>query len=321
MARPHVLFKSRRVDLVDLVDFSLRPRNIRPMASAPDLVLLPRPTPLIGGLTVARVLPRRQRRAVGPFIFLDDMEPYKVEAIGHGDVPPHPHTGLATVTYLFSGQLVHRDSVGSVQTILPGDVNWMHAGNGVVHSERLPQAAVGTTLHGLQAWVGLPMAQEATAPWFAHHPRATLPGGEQDGMRFSLIAGSAWGCTSPVQVASPMVYAELHLEAGAWLDFTPQPGHEVALYLMRGQLAVGSPEQVHTGQQLLAYARGTPIKARAVYAVHAMLLGGAPLDGAPRLMYWNFVASSAARLEEAKAAWREQRFPKIPGESDFVPMP
>ncbi|HXU71834.1 MAG TPA: pirin family protein [Polyangia bacterium] len=284
-----------------------------------SLVLDGRPRDL-GGFTVRRLLPSAERRLVGPFIFFDHMGPSELEP-GHGiDVRPHPHIALATVTYLFEGEIMHRDSLGSAQPIRPGAVNWMMAGRGIVHSERTPPAvrARGGALDGIQAWVALPTAREADAPRFEHHDAAAIPEVVRDGARLRVLAGTAFGATSPVGVASPTLYVDARLAAGATLAL-PDEHEERAVYVADGEVRLDG--QRFGGGQMLVLRRGVPVTVTAQSAARIMLLGGAPLDG-ERHIFWNFVASSAARIEEAKADWRAGRFPKVPGDDkEFIPLP
>ncbi|HVV84177.1 MAG TPA: pirin family protein [Kofleriaceae bacterium] len=274
----------------------------------------------LGGLSVLRVLPALGRRTVGPFIFLDHMGPARLDA-GRGiDVRPHPHIGLATVTYLFEGELVHRDSLGSEQAIRPGDVNWMTAGQGIVHSERTAaeQRRAASTLHGLQLWVALPAADEEGAPSFHHHPGATLPEVARGGVRLRVLAGSAYGATSPIATRSPLFYVTADLPGGAELAL-PDEHVERALYVVDGAVAAGGA-RAEAGR-MLVFPPGAPITAHAIAASRVALIGGAPLDG-PRHIFWNFVSSSRDRLEQAKRDWRDHRFPSIPGDdTDLVPLP
>ncbi len=271
------------------------------------------------GFIVARILPYATRRMVGPFVFLDQMGP-AVHAPGQGlDVRPHPHIGLSTVTYLFEGAIEHRDSTGARQVIRPGDVNWMTAGSGIVHSERTPapERAQGQRLHGLQAWVALPAHAEETDPSFHHHPAATLPSITLDGARRTLIAGSAFGAESPAKIWSQMFYIDVEAEAGATVAL-PDDHAERAAYIVSGALALDG-QSYHAGQ-MLVLAPG----ARAILQVTApsriALLGGAPFPE-PRHIWWNLVSSRLERIEDAKAAWRDQRFPAVPGETEFIPLP
>lgn len=278
----------------------------------------PRPTDL-GGFEVLRVLPYRARRTVGPFIFFDHMGPADFPP-GQGiDVRPHPHIGLATVTYLFEGEIVHRDSLGCVQTIRPGAVNWMTAGRGIVHSERTgPELrARGHRVHGIQSWVALPKAVEETAPAFHHHPADTLPVLDLPGARLRLIVGAAMGRESPVAVFSRMFYMDAHLPADGGLVLDDEH-EERAVYVAEGAAELdGQP--LEAGQMaVLAPGGETAIRARG--AARLMLLGGEPLDG-PRHIWWNFVHSDRERIEAAKADWAAGRFPKVPGETEFIPLP
>jgi redox-sensitive bicupin YhaK (pirin superfamily) len=269
---------------------------------------------------VRRVLPSARRRMVGPFVFFDHMGPADF-APGQGlDVRPHPHIGLATVTYLFEGEQVHRDTLGTVQVIRPGDVNWMTAGRGIAHSERTDPALrhSGSRLAGIQSWVALPAAHEETAPAFAHHPGASLPVVARAGARLRLIAGAFAGARSPLKTFSETLYADVALDAGAALDIPAEPP-ERALYPVDGVIALGG-ESFEAGQ-LLVLKAGAAVTVEAFTPARVMLLGGAPLDGA-RHIWWNFVSSDPARIERAKADWKAGRFPKIPGDDvEFVPLP
>jgi len=284
-----------------------------------SLWIEPRVHDLGGGFAVRRVLPYRLRRHVGPFVFFDHIGPVEM-APGRGmDVRPHPHIGLATVTYLFDGAIRHRDSLGSDQVIRPGDVNWMTAGRGVVHSERTPAAerASGQRMHGIQTWVALPRASEQAEPAFFHHPASTLPQAERDGVTLRVIAGHAFGMESPVRVFAPTLYVDVGLRAGASLRI-PAEHEERALYAIDGELRLdgadlplGRMRVLATGEEPLLEATG---------ASRLLLCGGAPLDGERRL-WWNFVASDPARIERAKADWAAQRMGTVPGEDEFIPLP
>ena len=273
----------------------------------------------LGGVAIRRVLPAAARRMVGPFTFLDEMN--GAFAAGQGlDVPPHPHIGLATVTYLFDGEMVHRDSLGSLQPIRPGDINWMTAGRGIVHSERTAaeRRTQASRLHGLQIWVALPLAHEETQPAFRHHPGASLPERERDGIRLRVLAGSAFGMTSPVLTLSPLFYVEAVMSAGSALSL-PTEHEERALYVVEGAVGCG-PERTEPGR-MLVFGPGASVVLRAESAARIVLLGGAPLDGR-RYIHWNFVSSSRERIEQAKREWKERRFPTVPGdEVEFVPLP
>lgn len=286
---------------------------------APELVLAPPIRDLGDGFQVRRALPSARRRLVGPFIFLDQMGPVAFRQ-GQGlDVRPHPHIGLATVTYLFDGEILHRDSLGAVKTIQPGAVNWMTAGRGIVHSERTrpDRRRAGERLYGLQAWVALPAKAEESEPGFIHVPAHLLPVIEEPGVRARLIVGSLAGVSAPVAVFSPMFYADVSLAAGA--RFTLGDEHEQrAAYLVEGSVRVAASD--HAPGQLLIFPPGGAAVLKAVTAARLMVLGGAAMDG-PRHIWWNFVSSSKERIEQAKAEWRAQRFAPVPGESEFIPLP
>jgi redox-sensitive bicupin YhaK (pirin superfamily) len=285
-----------------------------------ELVLLPRAHD-VGGFEVRRALPARERQMVGPFIFFDQMGPGEFLA-GRGlDVRPHPHIGLSTVTYLFEGEILHRDSLGSQQPIVPGDVNWMTAGRGIAHSERTDPALRAHTnrLFGIQSWVALPKAAEETAPAFVHHPAATLPLIEDAGARLRLIAGTGWGLATPVAVSSPLFYADAVLAPGAAVPL-PDEHEERAAYIVDGEVAVAG-DRFASGRMLM-FRAGDRLGLRAgPHGARLLLLGGAAMDG-PRYLFWNFVASSRERIEQAKADWTSGQFGKVPGdEAEFIPLP
>lgn len=284
-----------------------------------QLVIEGRPRDL-GGLVVRRVLPHVQRRLVGPFIFFDHMGPTQI-APGVGfDVRPHPHIGLATVTYLFQGEIDHQDSVGSHQLIRPGDVNWMIAGSGIAHSERASDEGRknGIALHGIQSWVALPLAHEETAPRFEHHPRATLPHLSVDGASLDVIAGTAYGKTSPAGVLSPTLYVHARLDDTAELPVDDQHA-ERAVYVVEGRLRIG--EQTFDAGTLAVLDPGARVTIVADGAARVMLLGGAELEG-PREVFWNFVSSSKERIERAKEDWKNRKFAPIPGDdTELIPLP
>jgi redox-sensitive bicupin YhaK (pirin superfamily) len=273
----------------------------------------------IGGFSVRRSLPSPRRRLVGPFIFFDHMGPVDF-APGQGiDVRPHPHIGLATVTYLFDGEILHRDSLGVVQAIRPGAVNWMIAGRGIVHSERTDPAVRATArrMHGIQTWIALPRELERRDPDFAHHPADTLPEIDRPGVRMRLIAGTAFGAASPVEVLSPMFYLHAEATAGATIPL-PDEHRERAVYVVSGTVAVAGTS--YGEGSMIVFADGAAPGIVAEAGTRAMLLGGAPLDG-ERLIWWNFVASDEALMEQAKADWKAGRFAAIPDETDFIPLP
>jgi redox-sensitive bicupin YhaK (pirin superfamily) len=280
-----------------------------------EALLVPRTRELGGGFTVRRTLPAAKKRALGPFVFFDQMGPVAL-APGRGlDVRPHPHIGLATVTYLFEGEILHRDSVGSVQAIRPGDVNWMTAGRGIAHSERTPPAvrAAGSRVSGIQLWVGLPRSDEETAPRFEHVSAARLP--VVDGVR--IILGEWRGARSPVAVLSPMLYADAPLERGASLELD-LPHSERALYVAEGEIEHDGAS--YAAGSMLVFALGTRARVSARSSARALLLAGEPLDG-ERFVWWNFVASTRARIARAAEDWKEGRFAAIPGETEFIPLP
>jgi redox-sensitive bicupin YhaK (pirin superfamily) len=274
----------------------------------------------LGGMTVGRVLPSAQRRMVGPFVFFDHMGPLTLPSgIPRSlDVRPHPHIGLSTVTYLFEGEIMHRDSVGSAQPIRPGEVNWMTAGRGITHSERFEKArSEGGTLHGIQAWVALPEAEEESAPSFAHHPAGDLPTLEEGGLWAQLIAGEAFHAKAKVRTHSPMFYVHWCLAAGARAQL-PAEYPERAAYIAAGAVEVEG--QRHDAGRMLIFAPGLPVLFTALAPSMVMLLGGEPLG--PRFIEWNFVSSSKGRIEAAKADWRAGRM-KLPDldNAEFIPLP
>ena len=285
-----------------------------------DLEIAARERDLGDGFTVRRLLPTAARRMVGPFIFVDHMGPVQLAA-GHGlDVRPHPHINLATVTFLFDGEILHRDSLGSEQPIRPGAVNWMTAGRGIVHSERSPsdKRKSGQRVHGMQLWVALPKEHEEVAPSFQHHAAEAIPTVERPGARLRVIAGAAFGATSPVAVLSPLFYVEARLERGAVLPL-PDAYAGRAAYVVEGAVSVDG--QAHGEGQMMVFRAGVPARVEALDAARVLLLGGDPLEG-ERHIWWNFVSSSRERIERAKDEWRGRRFATVPGdETEFVPLP
>jgi len=274
----------------------------------------------IGGFEVGRVLPHAARRMVGPFIFFDHLGPLSFAAgvSGSVDVRPHPHIGLATVTYLIEGEIMHRDSVGSEQSIRPGEVNWMVAGSGITHSERFERArAAGGNIHGLQSWVALPKEHEETAPSFAHHAAAKLPQLSERGISLRVLAGAAFGAASPVITHSPLFYLHGTLAAGARLAL-PQEYPERAVYVVAGHVL--AENRSFGSGELLVFAAGAGAEVRAETEAIVMVLGGDPVG--QRFIEWNFVSSSKARLEAAKADWRAGRM-KLPDldNAEFIPLP
>lgn len=273
----------------------------------------------IDGLEVRRLLPAAAHKMVGPFIFFDHMGPAQFRPEQALDVRPHPHIGLATVTYLFEGAILHRDSLGYEQRITPGDVNWMTAGHGIVHSERSPADERGHTrkLHGIQVWIALPRADERTDPGFSHHPAATLPQLHWPNGELRLIAGSGWGRRSPVKTHSPMFYAAITTSGATQFDL-PTEHEERAIYVVEGVVSAdGNTIAPHT---VAVFEPGTAVTISTGGAARIMAFGGAAMDG-DRFIHWNFVASSRELIEEARTRWREQRFPPVPGETEYIPLP
>jgi redox-sensitive bicupin YhaK (pirin superfamily) len=273
----------------------------------------------LGGFVVRRVLPFESRQMVGPFIFFDHLGPTQF-APGSGiDVRPHPHIALATVTYLFAGSLEHRDSLGNVREIRPGDVNWMSAGRGIAHSERTPREAraSGAQVHGIQSWVALPDGQEDGEPTFMHYPAAMLPRRVADRIELTIIAGEAFGLRSPVLALWPTLYVHAQFADGATLDVPPDYT-ERAVYVVHGALDIDGISV--TAGHLAVLEPGTPSALRATGETRAMLLGGERLP-TPRHIWWNFVSSSQERIERAKERWQRRQFPAVPGETEFIPLP
>ncbi|EKU76225.1 MULTISPECIES: pirin family protein [Sphingobium] len=286
-----------------------------------DLVILPPVRDLGDGFSVRRALPSAHRRMVGPFIFFDQMGEATFNS-GEGlDVRPHPHIGLATVTYLLEGEILHRDSVGSVQSIRPGEVNWMTAGSGIVHSERTSEEnrAKGGKLFGLQTWVALPTQAEEVDPGFAHHKADEIPTIEDAGTRLTLIAGSSDGLVSPVKTFSDMVYADIALQDGARYQLKAEHV-ERAIYVVQGEVEVIGQTGGFASGELVVFKPGAEIILRARGATRLMLMGGEPLPE-KRHIFWNFVSSSPERIEQAKADWQAQRFAPVPEEHEFIPLP
>ncbi|MBN8996728.1 MAG: pirin family protein [Rhizobiales bacterium] len=288
-------------------------------ADAIDMIIVPRLRDL-GGFKVNRALPTVQRQMVGPFIFLDQFGPGEVLLTEQFDVRPHPHIGLATVTYLHAGEIVHRDSVGSEQKIVPGDINWMTAGKGIAHSERAPRDRRDQKAQfgGFQTWVALPKSHEETAPTFFHHGRDALPVITGEGATVRLAVGSLYGERSPVATFTEMFFADVTLEAGALipLDGTHE---ERAAYLVSGEVEIAGDR--YEAGRLIVFKPGAHLSLKALTPARLVLLGGEPMDG-PRHIWWNFVSSSKERIEQAKNDWKTGRFDKVFGdEKDFIPLP
>ena len=288
--------------------------------SSLEHLLIPRAHDL-GGFEVRRALPSRERQMVGPFIFFDQMGPGEF-LTGQGlDVRPHPHIGLATVTYLFGGSILHRDSLGTAQPIDPGDVNWMTAGHGIAHSERTDPAERGhpNRLYGIQSWVALPRDAEDGAPDFAHHPAATLPVLDDEGVQLRLVAGEAWGLRAPVATRSTLFYADVRLAPGAAVPL-PDDHEERAAYVLEGEAGVAG-DRFGPGRMLVFRAGDRLAMTAGAAGARLLLLGGAAMDG-PRHLFWNFVSSRPERIEQAKADWKAGRFPLVPGDAaEFIPLP
>jgi len=287
--------------------------------TAVETVVVPRARDL-GGFEVRRALPAKERQMIGPFIFFDQMGPAEFVLDSGIDVRPHPHIGLSTVTYLFRGEIHHRDSLGTQLVIRPGEVNWMTAGQGIAHSERTTEEDRRRRheLYGIQAWVALPKASEEIAPAFVHHDSGDLPTLDAEGKRVRLIAGSLWGERSPVATSSEMFYADVALEPGARLPL-PAEHEERGIYLVEGAIRVGG--QRFEAGRLISFRPGLDLDVEALEAARMLFLGGEPMDG-PRYIWWNFVSSSLDRIEQAKEDWRAGRFEPVAGETDeFIPLP
>ncbi len=272
-----------------------------------------------GGFMVRRLLPDAQRRAVGPFVFFDHFGPVTVEPGAGHDVRPHPHIGLATVTYLFEGAIQHRDNLGYNQTIAPGAINWMTAGRGIVHSERRPDALRQTTSvnHGIQLWVALPQAHEEDEPSFVHTPASAIPEVTTGGAQVRVLVGSAFGQTSPVQAFANTVYLDVQLDAGAVLEL-PALAEELALYTVDAGVVVNG--EAVPDHRLVVLPTGAASRMEAPTAARLMVLGGDALD-APRFVWWNFVSSRKERIVQAAQDWEAQRMGQIAGETEFIPLP
>ena len=284
-----------------------------------DQVIDSRSRDLGGGFVVGRLLPSAMRRMVGPFVFFDHMGPMRIAPGQNVDVRPHPHIGLSTVTYLFDGEMLHRDSLGYIQAIRPGEVNWMTAGRGIVHSERMPaqMKAHGGAEHGLQSWVALPVELEEIDPAFAHHPASDLPILESPGVWARLIAGEAYGLTNSVKTHSPTFYLHTELQPGARIAL-PSGHSERAAFIVSGR--VRHEGEGYDAGHMLVFARGGEPVIEAETAARVMLLGGEPLG--PRLVWWNLVSSRPDRIDEAKADWKAGRFAMPPDDNvEFIPLP
>lgn len=282
-------------------------------------LLQPHDKDLGGGFKVRRLLPAAKRRSVGPFVFFDHFGPATEVPGSQHDVRPHPHIGLATVTYLFEGAMMHRDSLGSVQEIRPGAINWMTAGRGIVHSERKPERLFEATYenHGLQLWAALPQAYEEVEPSFAHTAAEDIPSLEVQGVKVRVLVGEAFAARSPVATFSKTIYLDLALPAGARFEL-PALAPELAIYPVDGDLSIDDePVEQHT-MAMLADGEGAVLTTQG--AVRVVVIGGEPLDG-PRFITWNFVSSRRERILEAGTDWSAQRMGHVPGETEFIPLP
>jgi hypothetical protein len=283
-------------------------------------VIVPRTVDLGDGFSVRRALPSARSRMVGPFIFFDHFGPAEFRAGNGLDVRPHPHIGLATVTYLFDGEIMHRDSLGTAAAIKPGEVNWMTAGRGIVHSERTGTElrTTGSPIHGLQMWVALPQAKEEIEPGFAHHVIDEFPMVRDDGLFARVVVGSLYGVKSPVPTVHETMFANVLLRTGAKVPLDTDH-EERAVYVIDGTIDIAG-DKFEPGR-LLVFKPGDKITITAASDTHFVILGGAPMDG-PRHIWWNFVSSRKERIEQAKAEWTAGHFGKVPGdEIEFIPLP
>lgn len=272
-----------------------------------------------GGFFISRVLPAAHQHAIGPFVFMDHFGPLTMPADQAMDVRPHPHIGLATVTYLWQGRIEHKDGLGNVQIIEPGAVNWMTAGSGIVHSERTVAEDRGKpqAMHGLQLWVALPRDREQGEASFEHTEAGALPVLELDGVSIRIVAGNVYGKRSPVSISSDLFYVDAHVTQGKRLQL-PNEHLQRAAYVVEGSMHVG--EEILVAGELVSFAPDMDVELVADADAHVVLLGGAPLDG-PRYIWWNYVASTEALIEQARQAWTEQRYAMVAGDPEFIPLP
>jgi len=286
--------------------------------NAIELIIEPQ-TKDLGEFEVRRALPDERRQRVGPFIFFDHMGPADFPPGSGVNVRAHPHIGIATITYLFAGQILHRDSLGNSQVIENGAVNWMTAGKGIVHSERTPAELqeTGSHLHGIQSWVALPLELEETAPRFEHYPAEQIPRLSLGGAELTVVIGDAYGKSSPVLTSSETLYVEADLEEGASIE-VPDGHDETAVYVVTGAASIDGT--VISQGTMAVLKPGARVSVSATSTSKCMILGGATLSG-ERILWWNFVSSSRERMEQAKKNWRKRKFDPVPGETDFIPLP
>jgi len=272
-----------------------------------------------GGFTVRRLLPSAQKQSIGPFVFFDHFGPITVNPGDNHDVRPHPHIGLATVTYLFEGAIMHRDSIGSAQCIEPGAINWMTAGRGIVHSERGPEDLKRCVYvnHGIQLWAALPLSHEETDPAFEHTPAANIPELAVGGAKVRVLIGAAFGKTSPVKTYTQTVYLDVHVQAGGVFELPPLAA-ELAFYSVDKAVAVNG--QLVPAQTLTLLVPGAPVTIGAATGARLVVVGGSPLES-HRLIWWNFVSSRQARIDEAADDWQAQRMGRVAGDAAFIPLP
>ncbi len=274
----------------------------------------------VGGPQVHRLIPYKEKRMVGPFIFFDYFPATDFPLNEGMTVRPHPHIGLSTLSYLLEGEVLHHDSEGNKQLLEPGDVNWMTAGRGIAHSERTPPHLLGQPhrLHLMQFWVALPLEHEDRAPSFTHHPKESIPNFKVGSADVCLIAGSAFGKKSPVEAFSPLFFIDVQLKTGEIFEFTPEKHHELAFYIITGQLQI--EEKAITPDDFVVLHMESKLHVVALKDTHFVVLGGEPFPE-PRHIYWNYVSSSKEKIEKAKQGWRDKSFPQVPGEPDVIPLP
>lgn len=288
------------------------------MSDKIELIISPRPSDLGDGFFVSRALPYQKKRMVGPFIFLDHMGPAVLTQKNPLTVRSHPHIGLSTLTYLFKGEMLHRDTLGNELVISPGAVNWMTAGSGIAHSERSHFSSEKMEIEGIQLWIALPKASEEIAPSFVHVENKNIPVIEAGKNKLTLIAGSAFGKSSPVPVYSPLFYLEGKYQNQERFELPIEAGSEGAVYVAKGEIVVDG--QFVTANQLVCFKPGVALEFEAVGEAHVMILGG-EIFPEKRFIFWNFVSSSQERIEQAKKDWQDQKFGQVINETEFIPLP